>query len=153
MSGSKGVRRWPLGLIAAPAAVAVWSGWVGLGEMSGFGIVKPLPGLPGALGRVHLNTAISLPVGVEAYAAFALGAWLAPVVITEAARRFARASSVGALVLGMLGQVAYHLLTADHARRARCRSSCSCPACRSSCSGSARRLPTCCAVRQKKLLP
>jgi hypothetical protein len=27
------VRRWPLLLIAAPAAVAIWSGWVGLGEL------------------------------------------------------------------------------------------------------------------------
>ena len=35
MSGT--VRRWPLFLIAAPAAVAIWSGWVGLGELCGFG--------------------------------------------------------------------------------------------------------------------
>jgi hypothetical protein len=31
------MKRWPLFLIAAPAAVAVWSGWVGLGQMCGFG--------------------------------------------------------------------------------------------------------------------
>jgi hypothetical protein len=29
------VRRWPLVQIGAPAAVAIWSGWVGLGEMCG----------------------------------------------------------------------------------------------------------------------
>ena len=70
-----GVRRWPLFLIAAPAAVAVWSGWVGLGSMCGFGVVAPLPGiLPG----FHVDTAITLPVGVEAYGAYALGAWLTP---------------------------------------------------------------------------
>jgi hypothetical protein len=33
------VRRWPLFLIAAPAAVSIWSGWVGLGSLCGFGLV------------------------------------------------------------------------------------------------------------------
>ena len=28
------MRRWPLLLIASPAAVAVWSGWVGLGGLA-----------------------------------------------------------------------------------------------------------------------
>lgn len=105
------MRRWPLFLIASPAAIAVWSGWVGLGSMCGFGVVHPLPGiLPG----FQLNTAITLPVGVESYGAYALGAWLTPGV-PEAARRFARRSAVGALALGMLGQVIYHLLSAAHA--------------------------------------
>jgi hypothetical protein len=126
------MRRWPLFLIAAPAAVAVWSGWVGLGELSGFGIIHPLPGIiPG----FQLNTAITLPVGVEAYGAYALGAWLAPRITRseqnrtssqvngisrpdERARRFARNSAVGALALGMLGQVVFHLLAAAHATRA-----------------------------------
>ena len=108
------MRRWPLFLIAAPAAVAVWSGWVGLGSMCGFGVVHPLPGiLPG----FQLDTAITLPVGVESYGAYALGAWLTPGV-PEAARTFARRSAVGALALGMLGQVVYHLLAAAHATRA-----------------------------------
>lgn len=35
--------RWPLILIAMPAAVAVWSGWVGLGTLCGFGIVHRCP--------------------------------------------------------------------------------------------------------------
>jgi len=107
-------RRWPLILIAAPAAVAVWSGWVGLGGLCGFGVVHPLPGIvPG----VELNTAITLPVGVEAYGAYALGAWLAPGP-DGPARVFARRSGIGALVLGMAGQVIYHLLAAAHATRA-----------------------------------
>ena len=38
---------WPLLLIAAPAAVAIWSGWVGLGSMCGFGPVNLLPGVGG----------------------------------------------------------------------------------------------------------
>jgi len=109
-----GPRRWPLLLIAAPAAVAVWSGWVGLGGLCGFGVIHPLPGIWDAL---RLNTAITLPVGVEAYGAYALGAWLTPGT-PERARGFARRSAIGALVLGMLGQVVYHLLAAAHAARA-----------------------------------
>ncbi|HUY52679.1 MAG TPA: hypothetical protein VMV92_44425 [Streptosporangiaceae bacterium] len=108
------VRRWPLFLIAAPAAVSRWSGWVGLGSMCGVGLVHPLPGIAGGF---ELNTAITLPVGVEAYGAYALGAWLSPSV-TGPARTFARRSAVGSLVLGMLGQVAYHVLAAAHASRA-----------------------------------
>jgi hypothetical protein len=107
------VRRWPLLLIAAPAAVAVWSGWVGLGGMCGFGLVQPFPGIV----SWHLDTAITLPVGVEAYGAYALGAWLTPGV-PDRARTFARRSAVGALALGMTGQVIYHLLAAAHAARA-----------------------------------
>lgn len=99
-------RRWPLVLIAAPAAVAIWSGWVGLGQMCGFGPVNLLPGIGGGF---HVNTAITLPVGVEAYGAYALGAWLAPGT-PERARTFARRSALGALSLGLSGQVIYHLL-------------------------------------------
>jgi hypothetical protein len=109
------VRRWPLFLIAAPAAVAVWSGWVGLGDLCGFGIVHPLPGIASSF---RLDTAITLPVGVEAYAAYALGAWLAPVSISARARTFARGSAIGSLCLGMLGQAIFHLLAAEHAHRA-----------------------------------
>ncbi len=113
-AGRQGMPSWPLFLIAAPAAVAVWSGWVGLGELSGFGLIHPLPGIvPG----FRLNTAITLPVGVEAYASFALGAWLRPGT-PERAKSFARRSAIGALCLGMLGQVAYHVLAAAHAHRA-----------------------------------
>ena len=108
------VRRWPLFLIAAPAAVAIWSGWVSLGALCGFGTIRPLPGiLPW-----HLDTAITLPVGVEAYGAFALGAWLTPGGVPGMARTFARRSAIGALALGMAGQVIYHLLAAADATRA-----------------------------------
>jgi hypothetical protein len=107
------VRRWPLLLIAAPAAVAIWSGWVGLGELCGFGPVRLLPGISG----LTVNTAITLPVGVEAYAAYALGAWMSP-GSPPGARRFARWSALGALAYGMAGQIIYHLLAAAHAAAA-----------------------------------
>jgi hypothetical protein len=101
-------------LIALPAAIAVWSGWVGLGRLCGFGLVQPLPGIV----SWHLDTAISLPVGVEAYGAYALGAWLSPGGISDRARSFARRSAIGSLALGMTGQVAFPLLAAAHAARA-----------------------------------
>ena len=59
----RSIRTWPLLLLAAPAAVAVWSGWVGIGRMTGFGLVRPLPGIWDSL---HLDSAITLPIGVEA---------------------------------------------------------------------------------------
>ena len=108
------VRRWPLFLIASPAAVAIWSGWVGLGGLCGFGPIHPLPGIADSF---TINTAITLPVGVEAYGAYALRAWLTPGV-PDRAQRFARASALGALALGMAGQIIYHLLAAVHAGRA-----------------------------------
>jgi hypothetical protein len=70
----RAVRSWPLLVLAAPAAAEVWSGWVGIAQKTGFGLVRPLPGIWPAL---HLDTAITLPIGVEAYAAYALRAWLA----------------------------------------------------------------------------
>ena len=105
---------WPLLLIASPAAVAVWSGWVALGGMCGFGVVNLLPGIGHGF---SVNTAITLPVGVEAYGAYALGAWLIPGT-PERARAFAQRSAIGSLALGMCGQVIYHLLAAAHATRA-----------------------------------
>ena len=110
------LRSWPLLVLALPAAVAVWSGWVGIGRLTGFGEVHPLPGIWDSL---HLDTAVTLPVGVEAYAAYALRAWLSSsTAVSPRTRRFARWSAIGSLVLGMAGQVAYHLLTQAHSRHA-----------------------------------
>jgi hypothetical protein len=102
------VRSWPVLLLALPAFVAVWSGWVGLGELTGFGVVHPLPGIADGF---TINSAITLPIGVETYAAFALRVWLSGRV-PDRARRFAKWSALSALALGALGQVAYHLLDA-----------------------------------------
>jgi hypothetical protein len=95
--------------LALPAGVAIWSGWVGLGQLSGFGVVHPLPGIAD---EFKLNSAITLPIGVEAYAAYALGTWLSPRSMPARARRFAAWSALSSLGIGLLGQVIYHLLTA-----------------------------------------
>ena len=95
-------------VLAAPAAAEVWSGWVGIAQKTGFGLVSPLPGIWPSL---HLDTAITLPVGVEAYAAYALRAWLArEQAISDRTRRFAKWSAIFSFALGMAGQVAYHLM-------------------------------------------
>jgi hypothetical protein len=102
------VRSWPLLVLAAPAAAEVWSGWVGIAHKTGFGLVSPLPGIWPSL---HLDTAITLPIGVEAYAAYALRAWLArDRAISTRTRRLAKWSAVCSFALGMAGQVAYHLM-------------------------------------------
>ena len=55
--------------------------------MTGFGLVRPLPGLSDSL---RINTAITLPVGVEAYGAYALGTWLSSGTLTSRrTRRYA----------------------------------------------------------------
>jgi hypothetical protein len=110
------IRSWPLLLLAFPAAAEVWSGWVGIAQKTGFGLVSPLPGIWPSL---HLDTTITLPVGVEAYAAYALRAWLAREPwINVRTRRFAQWSAIFSFALGMAGQVAYHLLTQAGAARA-----------------------------------
>jgi hypothetical protein len=50
-------------------------------------------------------------VGVEAYAAYALRAWLASEhMVSARTRRFAKWSAICSFALGMAGQVAYHLM-------------------------------------------
>ena len=110
------VRSWPLLVLAAPAAAEVWSGWVGIAQKTGFGLVSPLPGIWPSL---HLDTSITLPVGVEAYAAYALRAWLASEhAVSARTRRFAKWSAIFSFALGMAGQVAYHLLAQAGVARA-----------------------------------
>jgi hypothetical protein len=102
-------RAWPLALLAVPAFVAIWSGWVGLGELTGFGPVHPLPGIAD---RFTVNTAITLPIGMEVHASYALYVWLSGHIRSDRTRTYAKRSAVGSLALGALGQVAYHLMTA-----------------------------------------
>ena len=113
---ARAVRSWPLLVLAAPAAAEVWSGWVGIAQKTGFGLVSPLPGIWPSL---HLDTSITLPVGVEAYAAYALRAWLSGgQAVSARTRWFAKWSAIFSFALGMAGQVAYHLLAQAGAARA-----------------------------------
>ena len=113
---AKTMRSWPLLVLAVPAAAEVWSGWVGIAQQTGFGTVHLLPGIWSSL---HLDTAVTLPVGVECYAAYALRAWLAGGhAVSDRTRRFARWSAIGSFALGMAGQVAFHLMDQDHVTRA-----------------------------------
>ena len=78
-----------------------------------------VPLLPGIWSSLRLDTAVTLPVGVECYAAYALRAWLATGhAISDRTRRFARASAVFSFALGMAGQVAFHLMDQNHITRA-----------------------------------
>jgi hypothetical protein len=113
---AKAVRSWPLLVLAVPAAAEVWSGWVGIAQKTGFGMVSLLPGIWPWL---HLDTAVTLPVGVECYAAYALRAWLATGhAISDRTRRFAKRSAIFSFALGMAGQVAFHLMDQDRVTRA-----------------------------------
>lgn len=106
--GVKRVSSWPLLLLALPAFVAIWGGWVGLGGMTGFGPINLAPGIGNGW---EINSAITLPIGLEVYAAYALHVWLSGARGTTA-RQFAQWSAIGSLALGAAGQVAYHLLEA-----------------------------------------
>jgi len=91
-------------VLAALAAAEVWSGWVGIAQKTGFGLVSPLPGIWPSL---YLDAAITLPVRVEAYAAYALRAWLArDQMISARTRWFAKWPAICSSALGMAGQVA-----------------------------------------------
>src|SRR5260370_2519385 len=57
-SYGRGVRPWPLLLLAVPAAGTVWSRWGGVGAMTGVRQVHPLPGI---LGFLHPATPATLP--------------------------------------------------------------------------------------------
>jgi hypothetical protein len=115
-SSRAAVRSWPLLVLAVPAAAEVWSGWVGIAQKTGFGMVAPLPGIWPSL---HLDTSITLPVGVEAYAAYALRAWLAGEhAVSPRTRRFAQWSAMLSFALGMAGQVTSHLLAGAGVTRA-----------------------------------
>ncbi|MBE1467586.1 hypothetical protein [Kibdelosporangium phytohabitans] len=109
------VRPWPLLVIGLAAAISVWSGWVGLGQLAGFGVIQPLPGL---WDELRLNSAIVLPISVEAYAAYAMRCWLTSRLISHRARRFARWSTLISLLVGAGAQAAYHVMTAAGITRA-----------------------------------
>ena len=107
MDGPGRSRYWP-----RPRSSRSGPAGSGLGGLTGFGLVHPLPGIADGF---TLNSAITLPIGVETYAAYALRVWLAVGVgADDRVRRFAKWSAVGALVLGAAGQITYHLMIAGH---------------------------------------
>lgn len=108
MSAAKRTRSWPVLLLTLPAFVAIWGGWVGLGGMTGFGVINLLPGMVNDGGWATVNTAVTLPIGLETYAAYALHAYTQ--ARTEELKRFAGRSAIVALVLGGSGQLAYHVM-------------------------------------------
>ncbi|WP_280461017.1 hypothetical protein [Nocardia carnea] len=107
----RGLPTWPVLLMAFPAFVAIWSGWVGLGEATGFGVVHPLPGIADGF---TINSAITLPIGVEAYASYALYVWLSGRIRTHTTRTYAMVSAFVSLAIGAAGQIAYHFMEARH---------------------------------------
>jgi hypothetical protein len=102
---------WPLGLIGVAAAVAVWGGWVDLGRFTGFGMVQPLPGL---VDELSINTAIVLPIGIEAYGGYALRTWLSSAALSARTRAYAGWSALASLLVGGGAQIASHLMKAHH---------------------------------------
>src|SRR5690554_1991213 len=113
-----GPDRKPWGLIIAILAIslsaftAVWGGWVGLGRMVGFGKVNLLPGFVADGGWATIDLAITLPIGIEAYAASALYVAVAGLV-RGGSRWFAGGSAGLSLALEAFGQAAYHVLDAQ----------------------------------------
>ncbi len=105
----RSMRTWPVLLLTLPAFTAIWGGWVGLGEKTGFGMINLLPGMVDDGKWSTLNTAITLPIGLETYAAFALHTFM-NATKQGTLRKFAGWSALASLLLGGGGQVAYHVM-------------------------------------------
>jgi hypothetical protein len=60
-----------------------------------------------------INTAIVLPVGIEAYGGYALRTWLSSAALSGRTRSYAGWSALVSLMVGGGAQVASHLLTAS----------------------------------------
>ena len=106
----RAVRCWPLLVLAAPAAAEVWSGWVGIAQMTG--LVQPLPGIWPRCTWTPLSHSRSARPGLRGVRAAGAG--------ELANRRSARGqagslkwSAICSFGLGMAGQVAYHLLAQE----------------------------------------
>jgi hypothetical protein len=78
-------------LIGLAAAAAVWGGWVDPGKFTGFGMVQPLPGL---VDEFWINTAIVLPVGIEAHGGHALRTWWSSAALSARAPSYAGRSAL-----------------------------------------------------------
>jgi hypothetical protein len=85
--------------------------------MTGFGPVRLLPGIADDF---VINSAIVLPIGVEAFAGYARSGsgWHHRRPACPSARRFACWASIAALALDVIGQASYHLLEVAGVRTA-----------------------------------
>src|SRR5690606_13748833 len=99
---------WPVWALMAPAAEAISGGGVGPGEKAGFGGVNLLPGIGEGL---EVTTAITLPIGMAAYAACALYVWLSGRAVATP-KAFAKRFALTPLVIGAAGQMADHVMDA-----------------------------------------
>ncbi len=122
----RSVRSWPLLVLAAPGC---GGSVVRVGQDRAEDRVRPGRSAVAIWPALHMDTAITLPVGVEAYA---LRAWLArDQGLSTRTRQFAKLSAIFSFALGMAGQLAYHLMAQAGMARAPWRSPRLCPACRS----------------------
>lgn len=106
------LRGWHIAMalvIAVPAFLAVWSGWIGLGQMTGWKEMDMLPGFNHG-GWAEIDTSVTLPIGIEAFGALSLAVWLASRKVQGILRTYSAICAFGSLTLGALGQVAYHVL-------------------------------------------
>ena len=112
----RAVRSWPLLVLAVPAAAEVWSGWVGIAQKTGFGLVRPLPGIWPVAAPGHRHHAPDRRRGVRGVRAAGLAGPRPGDQRTDAPVR----QVVGDLLvaLGMAGQVAYHLMAQAGTTRA-----------------------------------
>ncbi|HEV2375835.1 MAG TPA: hypothetical protein VGS19_27170 [Streptosporangiaceae bacterium] len=109
----------PFVATAGPGAPRGHRGLVRLGRDRPDDRLRRDPPAAGSLGLAAYQHLVTLPVGVEAYAAYALRAWLtASPSVSARTRCFARWSAIGSLVLGMAGQIAHHLLAQVEATNA-----------------------------------
>src|SRR5205823_14951571 len=74
--------------------------------------------LPIFVDDLRINTAVVLPLSVEAYAAYALRCWLGTSQYSRRTTEFAKWSAIASLVIGAGAQVAYHLMVAAGMTRA-----------------------------------
>ncbi len=100
------------GLVALPALVSIWAGWVSLGLATGWKEVQLFPSVPG-LNGVHLNTVIFLPFSVEVLTIVSMGFFLH--YRGKAIRRVAGITALATVALGLFGQAWSHHLQATGA--------------------------------------
>lgn len=100
--------QWVIWVIAAAVGLEIWGTWVDLGSLLGFPVAPVL--------WWHVPTNWTLAFTTEAYAAYAVYAWMsAP---SSKSGRFAMWTAIGTIIIGWVAQGTYHRMLADHLTRA-----------------------------------